>query len=76
MRRNVKAGAKGPTITRAFAMDRGQFGCIWKIYIQAEDSDGDMEKIAVIVDQAGYGCYPVDWIFLKPEYRERFTGYL
>jgi len=70
------AGVKAPMITHAFAVDRGHYGYIWKIYIEAEDPDGDMDKIAVVVDQRGYGYYPTDWIFLKPQFREHLIGYL
>jgi len=70
------AGKKAPTISYAFAADKGAYGTIWKIFIEAEDPDGDMDKIAVVVDQTGYGCYPTDWIILKPQYREHFIGYL
>lgn len=67
---------KAPVITHAFAVDKGHYGSIWKIYIEAEDPDGDMDKIAVVVNQLGYGSYPTDWITLKPQYREHFIGYL
>src|SRR4030043_991764 len=69
-------GTKAPIITHTFAVDRGHYGYIWKIYIEAEDPDGDMNKIAVVVNQMGYGHYPTDWIILKPRYREHFIGYL
>ncbi len=69
-------GTKAPFITQAFAANKGRYGSIWKIYIEAEDPDGDMNKIAVIVDQTGYGYYPTEWIFLKPQFREHLTGYL
>jgi len=69
-------GTKAPIITHAFATDKGHYGYIWKIYIEAEDPDGDMDKIAVVVDQVGYGCYPTDWIILRPRYQEHFIGYL
>lgn len=65
-----------PNITHAFAIDKGYYGCIWKIYIEAEAPSGDMEKIAVVVHQTGYGNYPTDWIVLKPRQRKHFTGYL
>ena len=65
-----------PNITHAFAIDKGYYGCVWKIYIEAEAPNGDMDRIAVNVDQTGYGNYPTDWIVLKPRYRKRFTGYL
>jgi hypothetical protein len=72
----IHAGTKAPIITHAFAADKGHYGYIWKIYIEAEEPDGDMDKIAVVVDQPGYGYYPTDWIILKPQYREHLIGYL
>ncbi len=69
-------GTKAPIITHAFASEKGFYGSIWKIYLEAEDPDGDMDKIAVVVNQMGYGSYPTDWITLKPPYREHFIGYL
>jgi len=65
-----------PNITHAFAIDKGYYGCIWKIYIEAEAPNGDMDKIAVIAEQTGYGHYPTDWIILKARYRKHFIGYL
>jgi len=70
------AGIKAPIITHAFGLDKGHYGCIWKIYIEAEDPDGDMDKIAIVVDQTGYGHYPTEWIFLRPQFREHLIGYL
>ena len=67
---------KKPVITHTFAADKGPYGFIWKIYIEAEDPNGGMDKIAAIVNQTGYGYYPTDWIFLKPQYRKHFIGYL
>lgn len=65
-----------PVILNAFAAEKGAYGFIWKIYIEAEDRNGGMDKISVIVDQLGYGYYPTDWIILKPRYRKHFIGYL
>lgn len=70
------AEVKGPIITNAFAVDKGRYGCIWKIYIEAEDPDGDMDRIAVLVDQTGYGSYPTEWIFLRPQFKGYLIGYL
>ena len=67
---------KKPVITHTFAADKGPYGFIWKIYIEAEDPNGGMDKIAAIVNQTGYGYYPTDWIVLKPRYRKHFIGYL
>ena len=67
---------KSPIITHAFAVDKGYYGYIWEIYIEAEDPDADMERIAVTVNQVGYGQYPTDWIILTPPYRGHLIGYL
>ena len=76
----VKAQSKPvtnpPIITQSFGVEKGPYGYIWKIYIEAEDPDGDMVKIASVVDQPGYGHYPTDWIILKPEYRKHLRGYI
>ena len=70
------AGTRAPIITHTFAVDKGHYGYIWKIYIEAEDPDGDMDKIAVVVDQTGHGHYPTDWVYLRPQFREHLIGYL
>jgi hypothetical protein len=71
-----KPGTHAPIITHAFAVDKGDYGYIWKIYIEAEDPDGEMLRIASVVDQVGYGHYPTDWIYLKPQYQKHFRGYI
>lgn len=65
-----------PVITASFAVETGYYGYIWKIYIEAEDPDGDMSRIAVQVDQLGYGYYSTDWTIVKSPYRAKFKGYL
>jgi hypothetical protein len=72
----TKPGTHAPMITHSFAVEKGTYGYIWKIYIEAEDSDGDMLSIAALVDQTGYGHYPTDWIYLKSPYQKYFKGYL
>ena len=74
--RQPKAGSQAPIITHAFAVEKGYYGYIWKIYIEAEDPDGEMLRIASAVDEVGYGYYPTDWIYLKPQYQKHFTGYI
>ena len=71
-----KPETKPPIITHYFAVEKGYYGYIWKIYIEAEDPDGEMLKIASVVDQSGYGHYPTDWIYLKPQYQKHFKGYI
>jgi hypothetical protein len=71
-----RPGTRPPVITNAFAMDKGYYGTIWRIYIEAEDPDGDMLRIAAVVDQVGYGHYPTDWIYIKSQNQKHFKGYL
>jgi hypothetical protein len=72
----TKPGTHAPIITHSFAVEKGNYGYIWKIYIEAEDLDGDMLRIAATVDQTSYGHYPTDWIYLKSPYQKHFKGYL
>lgn len=67
---------KPPNIINSFAIEKGPYGYIWKIYLEAEDPEGDMNKIAVVVEELGYGRYPTDFIILKPEYYKYLKGYL
>ena len=71
-----KPGTHGPIISHSFAVEKGYYGYIWKIYIDAEDPDGEMSRIASVVDQVGVGRYPTDWIYLKSQYQKHFTGYI
>ena len=71
-----KPEAYGPIITHGFAVTRGYYGYIWKIYLEAEDPDGQMLAILSTADQVGYGHYPTDWIYLKPQYQKNFKGYI
>jgi hypothetical protein len=66
----------GPVITKVFAAEAGQYGYIWRIYLEADDSSGEMLRIASVVDQPGYGRYPTDWIYIKPAYKKHFVGYI
>jgi hypothetical protein len=72
----IKPGTHAPIITHAFAVEKGYYGYIWKIYIEGEDPDGDMFRIASVVDQVGYGHYPTNWIYLKRDNGKHFKGYL
>lgn len=75
-RTETKTGGKGPVIIKSYAVDKGQYGIAWKIYIEAEAPDAEMAKIASVVDQAGRGRYPTDYILLDPQYRKHLKGYL
>jgi hypothetical protein len=74
----TQPGMKGraPVITQAYAPERGYYGDVLRIYLEADDPDQNMLRIATVVEQMGYGHYPPDWIYLKPQYRGHFVGYL
>ena len=71
-----RPGTYAPIVKHTFAVEKGYYGYVWKIYIEAEDPDGDMLVIAAVVDQPGYGHYSTDWIYLKPPYQKHFKGYI
>ena len=71
-----KSETKAPIITYSYAIDKGKYGYIWKIYIEAEDPDGDMLEIAAVADQVGYGLYQTNWTTLRPQYRKHLKGYV
>ena len=71
-----RSGSNAPVITHAFAVEKIKYGDILKVYIEAEDPDGEMVKIATVVDQAGYGRYPTSEVYLKSTDRKHFKGYL
>jgi hypothetical protein len=70
------SGSKPPLITSYFALEKGIQGDTIKIYLAAEDPDGDMRDIGTQITQVGYGVYPTDWTYLGAEYRQHFVGYL
>lgn len=74
--KSPKPGDHAPVIKHTFAVEKGHYGYIWKIYLEAEDPDGDMLRIASVVSQSGYGHYPTDWIYLKSPYQKHFKGYI
>jgi hypothetical protein len=71
-----KVDSKPPIITHSFAVEKGYYGYVWKIYIEAEDPDGDMVKIVSTVDQPGWGHYFPDTILIKPQNRNHLKGYI
>ena len=71
-----KPGTPAPIITQAYAIERGRYRDVLRIYIEADDPNGEMLRIATVVDQPGYGHYPTDWIYLKPQFEHHLTGYL
>ena len=71
-----KTDSKGPMITNSFAVEKGCYGYVWKIYIEAEAPNGEMSKIVATVDQPGWGPYFTDSIRIKPQNQHHLKGYI
>jgi hypothetical protein len=65
-----------PVIKQAYAIDRGMYGTVLKIYLEAEDPKGDLNKIVTQVHQPGFGNYFPDIIIIKPQYKKSFKGFI
>jgi len=71
------SGTQPPVITRSYASAQGAYGQPWKIYIEAEDPDGDMFTITSELQQEGVRYQkPVDTIFVKKRDQKYLKGYL
>jgi hypothetical protein len=73
---STKPAEGGPVIIHSFAVERGRAGIEWRIYLEAEDPAGQMDRIAAVVDQQGSGRPPADFVILKGTDRKHFKGYL
>jgi hypothetical protein len=51
-------------------------GTTWKIYLEAEDKNGDMVDITTMLFQKGFGYYATDYTRLTGKERKEFAGYI
>ena len=65
-----------PVITHSFASKEISHGDTWKIYVEANDPDGDMRQFVCVFKQVGYGSYSPDYVVIKKPHREKMKGYL
>ena len=72
----VKPGGSSPVITGSFASEKLSHGDIWRIYLQANDPDGDMLRFVCVFDQVGYGPYSSAYVPIKKRNRTELMGYL
>jgi len=71
-----KEKGQPPMIIAYFAPEAISPGTAWKIYLQAEDKDGDMVYVATMLYQAGFGYYATDYTSLKGNDRKKCVGYI
>jgi hypothetical protein len=65
-----------PVIVDSYAPEVIRWGTTWRVYLQAEDADGDIKDIAAVMWQAGVGFYPTSVTRIEGDNRKGFTGYL
>ena len=65
-----------PVIVGSYGAEHIRPGASWRVYLKAQDADGDMDAIVAQIWQPGVGYYPSAFIYTKGENREGFAGYV
>ncbi len=74
--RETVYGKNPPVITEAYASPTARPGNTWKVYLKANDPNGDMKAIFSVIEQPGVGNYSPSITRIKPEDRKEMNGYL
>jgi hypothetical protein len=77
--KGVKTGEGGdepPMILDSYAAESVRPGATWRVFLKAQDADGDMHSIITQLVQPGVGYYPPDFTYIKEADGEGFAGYL
>lgn len=69
-------GKEGPVITETFASKQLRPGDTWKIYLKASDPGGDIQRIVAMVNQPGFGLYPVSYTRAPQGNGKELSGYI
>ena len=72
----AQGGENVPVIINAFASKEVRQGETWKVFLQAEDADGDMNRIRCTLEQPGIGVQPVSLIKIREDRRRNLSGYI
>jgi hypothetical protein len=65
-----------PVILDSYAAEKIRPGASWRVYLEADDEDGDIDYIAAQLFQPGVGYYPTSFTYIKGADREGFAGYI
>ena len=65
-----------PVIHDAYAPSVIRPGTSWRVYLHAEDYDGDMKEIVVMVTQTGAPPFPTNIVKLTGQDTRELAGYL
>ena len=71
----IEPGSK-PIISDSFAPQKVKPGTGWKIFLKAEDKDGDMKDIIVSISPASRSFLTYSFASIREEERESLAGYL
>ena len=69
-------GKEASVITETFASKQMRPGDTWKIYLKASDPGGDMHRIVAVVNQPGFGPYPISLTKIKEGNGKELSGYI
>ena len=62
-----------PTLEAVWAQSEFGDGALWRIYVRANDPDGDLDKVFISFDQLG-GTHPGEHLIIPPSQRKRMNG--
>jgi hypothetical protein len=69
-------GRNAPVIAASFASRQARQGETWKVFLQAEDRDGDMNRIVCTLETPGGGVQPASLIKIREDRRRNLSGYI
>jgi hypothetical protein len=72
----AQEGGQAPLIIDSYAASVIRPGASWRIYLHAQDDDGDMKQIVSVLTRTGAGSHPTDFKNIKKKDRKEFAGYL
>jgi len=72
----AQEGENAPVIITAFASTELRQGETWKVFLQAQDPDGDMNRIVCTLEQPGVGVQPASFIKIREDRRRNLSGYI
>ena len=65
-----------PVILDSYAPQNVKPGTIWKIFVEAEDKDGDMKKIVAAIAAGPQSFLTYSFVSIQEEEREHLSGYI
>jgi hypothetical protein len=69
-------GNEPPIVLDSYATESVRPGATWRVFLEAQDADGDIHSIITQLVQPGIGYYSPDFTYIKGVDQEGFAGYL